>query len=279
MLCNHPLVSKLSFTGSLGTSQHILAAASSKLIPVTLELGGKSPLIIFEDAHLANAVKAALLANFLSQGEVCSNGTRVFVHEKIFDEFLSKVVQATRNLKIGDPMSEDTVVGATINGAHAEKVLGFVTRAVSEGAKVECGGERVILPEPFSKGHFLSPCVLSNVQDHFEIVKEEVFGAVMCLLKFSSEEEVVHRANDTKFGLAGAVFTRDVQRAFRIADKVKAGTFWINNYNVYPPEVPFGGYKFSGIGRENGLQVFDHYTQTKSVFFEAGDVDCGPLMY
>ncbi|CAG0924302.1 unnamed protein product [Notodromas monacha] len=277
-IVEHPQVSKVSFTGSVPTGSWIMSSAAKKIIPVTLELGGKSPVIIFEDAEMNNAVKAALLANFLSQGAVCSNGTRVYVHKNVYEEFVERVVDATKAMKIGDPMNEDTVVGATISKQQAEKVLGYVARAKESGAVVLCGGDRVILPHPLDQGFYLSPCVLTNVKDDSEIVKHEVFGAVMCVMSFESEDEVVNRANDSDLGLAGAVFTKDLARGHRIADKLEVGSVWINNYNLFLSELPFGGFKKSGFGRENGVEGLECYTQTKSVYVETGDVDCGPLM-
>ncbi|XP_049864055.1 4-trimethylaminobutyraldehyde dehydrogenase-like isoform X1 [Schistocerca gregaria] len=276
-MCHHPDVAKISFTGSVATGVNIMTAAAAGMKKVTLELGGKSPLIIFNDADVDNAVKAALVANFLSQGQVCSNGTRVFVQNAIAEEVLERLVNATNNLKIGDPFEEDTTVGATISEEQAEKVLSYIKEAEKKGAIVLCGGRRISLPAPLENGIFVSPCILSNCHDDMRVVKEEVFGAVMTFLTFSTEEEVVQRANKTPYGLAGGVFTRDLSRAFRVIRQLEAGTVWINNYNLYPPELPFGGYKWSGIGRENGTAVFEHYTQTKTVFVETGDVDAGPL--
>ncbi|XP_049811338.1 4-trimethylaminobutyraldehyde dehydrogenase A-like isoform X2 [Schistocerca nitens] len=276
-LCHHPDVAKISFTGSVATGVNIMTAAAAGMKKVTLELGGKSPLIIFNDADVDNAVKAAMVANFLSQGQVCSNGTRVFVQNAIAEEVLERLINATNNLKIGDPFEEDTTVGATISEEQAEKVLSYIKEAEKKGAIVLCGGRRISLPAPLENGIFVSPCILSNCHDDMRVVKEEVFGAVMTFLTFSTEEEVVQRANKTPYGLAGGVFTRDLSRAFRVIRKLEAGTVWINNYNLYPPELPFGGYKWSGIGRENGTAVFEHYTQTKTVFVETGDVDAGPL--
>nr|CAD7201894.1 unnamed protein product [Timema douglasi] len=277
LLCEHPQVAKLSFTGSLPTGTKVMSSAATNIKKVTLELGGKSPLIVFQDANMKNAIKATLMGNFLSQGEVCSNGTRVFVHKNIASEFLDKLVVATKKLRIGNPMDETTTVGATISKEHAERVLDYISGAKEEGAVIEYGGERVILPPPLDQGYYLSPCVLSNCRDDMLVVREEVFGAVISFLTFSSEDEVIRRANDTPFGLAGAVFTKDLQRAFRVVRRLEAGTLWINTYNIYPPTLPFGGYKQSGLGRENGTAVLEYYTQLKTIYVETGDIDCGPL--
>uniref|UniRef100_A0A0K2U320 4trimethylaminobutyraldehyde dehydrogenaselike [Aplysia californica] n=1 Tax=Lepeophtheirus salmonis TaxID=72036 RepID=A0A0K2U320_LEPSM len=277
LLSSHPDVSKLSFTGSIATGTKIMKAGADGIRHVTLELGGKSPLIIFDDADLKNAVKGALMANFFSQGQVCSNGTRVFVQKGVYHEFLQEFVRQVTNLKVGDPLKEDTTVGATIHPEHAERVLQYIKEAKEEGAKIECGGEKIVIDGDLSGGSYVSPCILSNVEDSFKCVKEEIFGAVACVLPFESEDEVVSRANDTPFGLAGGVFTKDLNRAHRIADSIDAGVVWVNTFNICTPEVPFGGYKMSGIGRENGKAAIEYYTQTKTTYVEAGDIDCGLL--
>uniref|UniRef100_A0A3Q0SKW3 Aldehyde dehydrogenase 9 family, member A1b n=1 Tax=Amphilophus citrinellus TaxID=61819 RepID=A0A3Q0SKW3_AMPCI len=279
ILCHHPDVAKVSFTGSVPTGQKIMAMASKGIKPVTLELGGKSPLLIFEDSDLENAVKGALMANFLSQGQVCNNGTRVFVQKAILPEFVEEVVKRTRAIEIGDPLLESTRMGPLVNRPHLNKVLSFVDQAKKEGATVLCGGEPYVpsdskLNNVFS--HFvmvlqtISPC---NCTDEMTCVKEEIFGPVMSVLPFETEEEVLQRANDTTLGLAGGVFTRDVMRAHRVVEQLKAGFCSINNYNIIPVEVPFGGFKMSGIGRENGQVTIEHYSQLKTVFVEMGDVD------
>ncbi|XP_052796379.1 4-trimethylaminobutyraldehyde dehydrogenase-like [Mya arenaria] len=273
LLCNHPDVDKMSFTGSVPVGSKIMEACAKDIKHVTLELGGKSPLIVFADSHMDNAVGGAMLANFLTQGQVCSNGTRVFVQRSIHDEFLEKLVSRTKKMKIGDPFAEDTTVGATISRQQADKVLHYVQAARHEGAKVECGGEEVT-PEPrFAGGQFLSPCVLSGCQDNMQVVRDEVFGSILSLLVFDEEEEVLARANDTEFGLAGGLFTNDLKRAHRVISKLKAGSLYLNNYNIYPVGVPFGGYKKSGIGRENGPEAIEYYTQVKSVYVEMNDVE------
>ncbi|XP_023323142.1 4-trimethylaminobutyraldehyde dehydrogenase [Eurytemora carolleeae] len=254
-----------------------MTAGAQGIKNVTLELGGKSPLIIFEDANLKNAVKGALMANFFTQGEVCSNGTRVFVQRGIYEEFIKEFVFQAKNMKIGDPLLDDTTVGATISEEHALKVLSYIRSAVSEGAKLEYGGERVLLEGDCKDGWFLSPAVLTNCRDDMKAVKEEIFGSVASVLVFDTEKEVVERANDTVFGLAGGVFTNNLTRAHRVISQIQAGTTWINTFNLSPAEVPFGGWKMSGIGRENGWAGIDHYTQYKTTYVEMNDVDCGQL--
>lgn len=273
LLCRHPDVAKISFTGSVSTGISVLKEAADTMKHTTMELGGKSPLIVFEDADLTNALRGVLIGNFITQGAVCSAGTRVFVHRTIYDRFSKMVVDATNAMKIGDPLDEDVKIGATINAPHAKKVLKFIDDAKAAGARILCGGERVVLPAPLDEGWYLSPCVFDNVTDDDVIVKEEVFGCACALLPFDTEDEVIHRANASPFGLAGGVFTRDVSRAHRVVNQLQVGTAWINTYNFYPAEVPFGGYKMSGFGRENGLEVLNHYSQLKTVFVEMGDVD------
>uniref|UniRef100_A0A8C1U618 Aldehyde dehydrogenase 9 family member A1 n=1 Tax=Cyprinus carpio TaxID=7962 RepID=A0A8C1U618_CYPCA len=274
LLCHHPMVAKVSFTGSVPTGKKIMEMAAKGVKQVTLELGGKSPLIIFKDCELENAIKGALMANFLTQGEVCCNGTRVFVQREIMPQFLEEVVKRTKAIPVGDPMCEATRMGALISKPHMEKVLGFIKQAKEQGAKVLCGGEQFVPNDPKLKdGYFVSPCVLDNCRDDMTCVKEEIFGPVMSVLPFDTEEEVLQRANNTTFGLASGVFTRDIARAHRVAENLQAGTCYINNYNVGPVEVPFGGYKMSGFGRENGQVTIEYYSQLKTVVVEMGDVE------
>lgn len=274
LLCHHPMVAKVSFTGSVPTGKKVMEMAAKSVKQVTLELGGKSPLIIFKDCELENAIKGALMANFLTQGEVCCNGTRVFVQREIMPKFLEEVVKRTKAISVGDPLCEGTRMGALISKPHMEKVLGFIKQAKEQGGKVLCGGERFVPNDPKLKdGYFVSPCVLDNCRDDMTCVKEEIFGPVMSVLPFDTEEEVLQRANNTTFGLASGVFTRDIARAHRVAANLQAGTCYINNYNVGPVEVPFGGYKMSGFGRENGTVTIEYYSQLKTVVVEMGDVE------
>lgn len=271
-LTRHAGIAKVSLTGEAGTGKRVMADAAATLKKVTLELGGKSPLIIFGDANLDNAVSAALMANFYTQGEICSNGTRVFVEESLHDAFLEKLIARTAKMKIGDPMDPGTHVGALISKDHMNKVLGYIEKGKAEGAKLVIGGGRPADPA-LARGNFVEPTVFDACHDEMTIVREEIFGPVMSLLTFKSEEEVIARANDTDFGLAAGVFTRDLTRAHRVIAKLEAGTCWINNYNITPIEMPFGGYKHSGLGRENGQAAIEHYTQIKSVYVEMGDVE------
>lgn len=269
-LAGHPDVAKVSLTGSVPTGKRVMAAAAGTLKHVTLELGGKSPLVVFADADLDNAVSAALLANFYTQGEICSNGTRVFVHRDVIDDFLARLVPRVEAMRIGDPLDPDTHVGSLISMAHRERVEGFIAQGKAAGAKLLCGGER---PAGLDAGAFLTPAVFADCDDGMSIVREEIFGPVMCVLAFDDESEVVRRANDTPYGLAAGVFTRDLARGHRMAAALEAGICWINTYNITPIEVPFGGVKQSGVGRENSLITIEHFTQLKTVYVELGDVE------
>ncbi|WP_448950375.1 betaine-aldehyde dehydrogenase [Labrys neptuniae] len=271
-LVAHPAIKKISLTGEAGTGRIIMANAAKTLKHVTLELGGKSPLIVFEDAKLDNAVSGALLGNFYSAGEVCSNGTRVFVHKAVKDAFLAKLKARAEKMVIGDPLDPGTHVGALVSQEHLEKVMSYVEKGKAEGAKLLTGGNRVTTGN-LGKGAFVAPTIFDGCQDDMAIVREEIFGPVMTVLSFENEDEVVARANDTEYGLAAGVFTNDLARGHRVIANLEAGTCWINQYNVTPIELPFGGVKLSGLGRENSRAAVEHYTQIKSVYVALGDID------
>jgi betaine-aldehyde dehydrogenase len=271
LLTRHPQIRKVSLTGEVGTGKAVMADAASTLKAVTLELGGKSPLIVFDDADLENAVSGAMLGNFYSAGEVCSNGTRVFVQRKLRARFLERLQQRVQAMRIGDPMRDDTQVGSLISAEHLEKVLGYIARGRAEGARVLVGGHRVVDGD-LANGNFVAPTVFTDCHDDMAVAREEIFGPVMSVLVFDEEEEVIARANATPYGLAAGVFTRDITRAHRVIARLEAGTCWINHYNVTPIELPFGGVKLSGLGRENGRAAIEHYTQLKSVYVAMSDV-------
>lgn len=271
-LVAHPDVAKVTLTGSVPTGKIVMAAAAKDLKKVTLELGGKSPIIVFEDAHIENALNAALVANFYSTGQVCSNGTRVFVHASLHDEFVERLAERTAAIRVGDPFDPQSQLGPLVSREHFDKVCSYMDIAKASNARHVCGGD-VITDGDLGNGLYVSPAVFANCADDMAFVRDEVFGPLMAVLSFNTEEEAVTRANATEFGLAGAVFTRDFNRAHRVANRLQAGIVWINDYNVTPPEVPFGGYKQSGAGRENGLQAIEHYTQVKTIYANLGDVE------
>jgi betaine-aldehyde dehydrogenase len=272
LLTRHPGIRKVSLTGEVGTGKAVMSDAAQSLKNVTLELGGKSPLIIFDDAKLDNAVAGALLANFYSSGQVCSNATRVFVQSSVKAAFLERLIKRVRAMRIGDPMDPATQVGALISEQHMHKVLKYIARGRAEGARLLIGGNRVTTGD-LGKGYFVAPAVFDECRDDMAIVREEIFGPVMSVLEFTDEREVIERANATEFGLAAGVFTNDLTRGHRVIAQLQAGTCWINHYNVTPIELPFGGVKMSGLGRENGRAALEHYTQLKSVYVAMGDVD------
>lgn len=273
LLSRHPRIAKVSLTGEVETGRAVMADAACNLKAVTMELGGKSPLIVFEDADLDNAVSAALLGNFFTQGEVCTNCTRVFVHADIKRAFAERLVARVAKLRVGDPMNPATHIGALISREHQQKVLGFIAAGVAEGAKLLCGGGAPDSAE-CAGGAFVTPTVFDDCADDMSIVRDEIFGPVLSLLSFGDEDEVIARANNTHYGLAAGVFTRDIARAHRVVGQLQAGVCWVNNYGVYEMSLPAGGFKQSGIGSENGRETIAQYTQTKTVYVTMGDVDC-----
>ncbi|MEA3178166.1 MAG: betaine-aldehyde dehydrogenase [Gammaproteobacteria bacterium] len=272
LLSRHPGIHKVSVTGSVGTGKAVMADASSTLKHITLELGGKSPLIICDDAKLDNAVSGALLANFYSAGEVCSNGTRVFVHRSVKAAFIEKLKARVGAMRIGNPLDPQTQVGSLISENHMAKVLGYIARGKAEGAQVVVGGHRVTTGD-LANGFFVAPTVFDECHDDMAIAREEIFGPVMTVLAFDDEDEVIARANGTEYGLSAGVFTNDLTRGHRMIARLQAGTCWLNHYNITPIEMPFGGMKMSGFGRENGRAAIEHYTQLKSVYVAMCDVE------
>ena len=272
MLVSEPAIRKISLTGEVGTGRRVMAGAAETLKYVTLELGGKSPLIIFEDADIDNAVSAALLANFYSAGEICSNGTRVFVHVSIRDRFLAALKERVEKIRVGEPLDPQTQMGSLISQGHMEKVLEYIEIGKQEGARLLTGGHRV-QDGALARGAFVAPTVFADCVDEMRIMQEEIFGPVMAVSDFVEEDEVIARANATVFGLAAGVFSADLARAHRVIHQLEAGTCWINTYNITPIELPFGGYKQSGLGRENSRLAVEHYTQVKSVYVALGGVD------
>lgn len=271
-LTAHPGIAKVSVTGSVDTGKRVMRGAADTLKAVTMELGGKSPLIVFADADLDDAVSAAMLANFYTQGEVCTNGTRVFVHRSIRDAFLEKLVHRTEAMVVGDPKDPATHVGAMISAEHMNKVMDYVARGKAAGATLLTGGER-LSGGLYDRGAFMRPTIFADVRDDMPIAQDEIFGPVMSVFDFDDEDEVVARANATEFGLAAGLMTRDLSRAHRVAAALQAGTVWVNTYNLTPIEMPFGGVKQSGLGRENGHAAVEFYTRSKSVYIGLGPVE------
>ncbi len=267
-LVSDPRVAKVSLTGSVPTGRKVYAAAAEGIRPVTMELGGKSPLIIFDDADLDAAVGGAILGNFYSTGQVCSNGTRVFVHKDIRTAFLDRLTQRLGGVVMGDPMDEAVNFGPMVSDRQRGIVLGYIEKGKAEGARLVTGGAVVD-----RDGFFIEPTVFADVTDDMVIAREEIFGPVMAVLDFENEAEVIARANDTDMGLAAGVFTRDLARAHRVIAQLEAGTCYINTYNDAPVEMPFGGSKQSGVGRENSRAAIEHYTQLKSVYVRMTEVE------
>ena len=267
-LVRDPRVDKVSLTGSVPTGRKVYAAAAEGIKHVTMELGGKSPLIIFDDADLEDAVGGAIMANFYSSGQVCSNGTRVFVQKGIRERFVKRLAERLANAVLGDPMDPATSFGPLVSARQMEIVQGYVARGVDEGATLVCGGERLDRP-----GFWITPVIFDDVTDDMAIAREEIFGPVLSVLAFDEEDEVIARANATEFGLSAGVFTNDLRRAHRVIAQLEAGTCFINSYNDAPVEAPFGGVKNSGVGRENSKAAIEHYSQLKTVYVRMGPVE------
>ena len=261
-------VAKVSLTGSVPTGRKVYAAAAEGVKHVTMELGGKSPLILFEDADIENAVGGAILANFYASGQVCSNGTRVFVHKAIKHAFLERLVERLRQAVIGDPMDETTNFGPLVSQRQMEIVQSFIAKGRDAGARLVYGGGRLA-----RDGFYIEPTVFADVTDTMAIAEQEIFGPVLSVLDFEDEADVIARANATEFGLSAGVFTRDISRAHRVIAQLQAGSCFINSYNDAPVEAPFGGSKRSGVGRENSKAAISHYSQVKSVYVRMGDVE------
>jgi betaine-aldehyde dehydrogenase len=296
MLAAHPHIAKISFTGGVETGKKVMStAAASSLKEVTMELGGKSPLIVFDDAQLERAADIAATANFFSAGQVCTNGTRVFVQRRVLAAFQALILTRAKRIRIGDPRDPRTNFGPLASAAQLSKVMGYIDSGIAEGARLLTGGQHLFNSNgnshdngsdngsdnrsddrghgavyPFAKGQYVAPTVFTDCRDDMRIVREEIFGPVMSILVFDDEAEVVRRANNTDFGLAAGVVTENLSRAHRVIHQLEAGICWINTWGESPAEMPVGGYKQSGVGRENGLTTLEHYTRLKSVQVELG---------
>ena len=264
-ILEHPGFRKLGFTGSTEVGYTIADAAAKKLIPATLELGGKSANIFFPDAPWEKAVEGVQIGILFNQGQVCCAGSRVFVHEDIYDKFLAACVEAFNKVKVGLPWEKDTQMGAIVNAEQLEKILAYVEVGKQEGARLACGGAR-LLANGLDKGCFMQPTILADVNNKMRVAQEEIFGPVVVFTRFKTEAEVIAMANDSDYGLGGAVWTKDINRALRVANGVETGRMWVNNYNNLPAHAPFGGYKKSGIGRETHKMILEHLTQKKNIF-------------
>ena len=273
-MLDHPGFAKLAFTGSTEVGYDVARAAANRLIPATLELGGKSANIYFADCDMDRAIEGAQIGILFNQGQVCCAGSRIFVQDEIYDEFVGKLVEAFKAVKVGDPLDPTTQMGSQINRRQLEKIVGWVEEAKKEGARIAAGGEPADIPG-FEKGAFMQPTLLVDVTNDMKVAQNEIFGPVACVIRFKTEEEVVAMANDSEYGLGGAVWTRDINRAFRVARAVQTGRMWINTYNELPAHTPFGGYKKSGIGRETHKMMLEHYSQHKNVYISLSEVKRG----
>jgi len=266
-LVTHPGVDKVAFTGDTSTGKQIMKLCADGLKKVSLELGGKSPNIVFADADLDGASRGALNAIFYNKGEVCAAGSRLFVEEPVKEEFLAKVADRAKKTTVGDPLDKNTRMGPVISKGQLDRVLEYIESGKKDGARLVVGGDR---PADLPKGYFVNPTIFADVKNSMKIAREEIFGPVLSVLSFKDPADAVAQANDSMYGLAAAVWTKDVKKAHQVARAVKAGTVWINTYNLYDVALPFGGYKQSGFGRELGREALDQYTQTKSVWLDLG---------
>ena len=273
-MLEHPGFRKLAFTGSTEVGLEVGKAAADKLIPSTLELGGKSANIYFDDCQWDMALDGLQLGILFNQGQVCCAGSRVFVQEGIYDRFVAAAVDAFQKVKVGDPLDPGTQMGSQINEGQVKKILSYIELAKQEGATIACGGERCT-EGACAKGCFMKPTLITNVTNDMRVAQEEIFGPVAVVIKFKTEEEVVAMANDSVYGLGGAVWTRDLNRALRVSRNIETGRMWVNTYNQIPAGAPFGGYKQSGIGRETHKVILDHYTQQKNIMINLSEAPSG----
>lgn len=273
-ILDHEGFDKLAFTGSTEIGYNVAKAAAEKLIPATLELGGKSANIIFPDCDFEQALDGAQLGILFNQGQVCCAGSRIFVHEDIYDKFVPELVKRFNSVTVGNPLDPNTQMGSQIDKRQMNKILSYVKIGTDEGATLLCGGEQ-FTENGLENGCFIRPTLLGNVTNDMRVAKEEIFGPVACIIKFKSEDEVIEMANDSEYGLGGAVFTNDINRAVRISRAIETGRVWINTYNAIPEGAPFGGYKKSGIGRETHKVILEHYTQMKNILINLSGAPSG----
>ena len=267
-LIEHPDISKIAFTGSTEVGKGVMKTASQHIKKVSLELGGKAPCIVFDDAEIEDSVEANLRGGFFNQGENCTAVTRLLLHEDIYDNFLSHYIDRVKKIRMGDPTDEETEMGSLVSKAQFQSVKSYFAKGIEEGASVLCGGGR---PKQFSKGYFFEPTVLADVKPSATVACDEIFGPIVAVMPFKTEEEAIQIANDTIYGLAGGIWTQNLKRALKTAKAVKAGYLWINTYGGIIPETPYGGFKQSGIGKELGSEGIDQYLDTKAVNIFIGD--------
>ena len=273
-MLEHPGFRKLAFTGSTEVGLDVGKAAAEKLIPSTLELGGKSANIYFDDCQWDMALDGLQLGILFNQGQVCCAGSRVFVQEGIYDKFVAAAVDAFQKIRVGDPLDPNTQMGSQINEGQLKKIMSYIDIAKQEGATIACGGAPCT-EGVCAKGSFMQPTLITNVTNDMRVAQEEIFGPVAVVIKFKTEEEVIAMANDSIYGLGGAVWTRDLNRAIRVSRGIETGRMWVNTYNQIPAGAPFGGYKHSGIGRETHKVILSHYTQQKNIMINLGETPSG----
>lgn len=269
-LLDHPDVRKLAFTGSTRVGEIVAAAAAKKIIPATLELGGKSANIVFPDANMDRAVEGAALAILWNQGQVCESGARLFVHRSVYQDFLSRLMKHFTHVRVGNPLDEQTQMGAQISETQMNRILGYIAIAKEEGATILTGGKR-LQGEKYDNGYFIEPTILVDVRNDMRVAYEEIFGPVLCVIPFDDEAEVIRLANDSEYGLAGGVWTQDINRALRVSRAIETGRIWVNTYHEIPAHAPFGGYKRSGLGRETHKSILDAYTQKKNIYISLAE--------
>lgn len=264
-LTSHPDIDKIAFTGSTNTGRIIMQAATKNLKPLSLELGGKSPNIVFEDSNIKNAVNTSAFGIYFAQGQVCAAGSRLFVQDSIYDDFMDAFLKKSQSIKVGNPLDMATDMGPQVSNAQLERIENYVSIGLDEGANLLAGGERF---KDAGDGFYYTPTILENVTNDMTIAKEEIFGPVVSVIRFKDEQDALTKANDSIYGLAAGVWTNDIKRGLRMARNLEAGTVWVNTYNLLDSAAPFGGTKQSGFGRELGIQAMDMYTQTKSVWVD-----------
>ncbi len=269
-LARHPKVRKISFTGGTSTGRHLAHVAAEKLIPTSLELGGKSPTIVLEDADIEQAARGICYGIFSSGGQACIAGARLFVHSRVYQPLMTRLLELTRGLRIGHPLTPGTHIGPLISPQHRDKVMSYVQMARDEGGEVLCGGEIPADPQ-LAAGNWFQPTIIEGLENTAQVCQEEIFGPVLVAMAFDDEQQLIAEANDSVYGLAAGIWTRDTGRALRLAQALEAGTIWINTYKVFSISTPFGGFKESGLGREKGIQGLKAWMQQKSIYLATGN--------